>query len=175
MRVLITGATGFIGRALVPLLCHEGHQLIAFVRSAERARSLLGAEVEAVALSDIAHALREALERSDAVVNLAGEAIMGGRWTEARRRVLVESHVQLTKQLVSAIAEARPRPKTLISASAVGYYGDRGSKVLNESSPGGTDFLAQLCTEWEAAARLAEDSGTALIFEPTSHQQNQNG
>jgi uncharacterized protein (TIGR01777 family) len=95
--------------------------------------------------------------------NLAGEAIMGGRWTEARRRVLVESHVQLTNQLVGAIAEARPRPKTLISASAVGYYGDRGSEVLNESSPGGTDFLAQLCKDWEAASRLAEDSGLRVM------------
>lgn len=109
MRVLITGATGLIGRALVPILRGEGHQLIALVRSEERARSLLGAEVETVELSSGVMALREALEPSDAVVNLAGESIMGGRWTEARRRVLVESRVQLTKQLVSAIAEARPR------------------------------------------------------------------
>jgi hypothetical protein len=163
MRVLITGATGFIGRALVPILRREGHQLIALVRSVEGARSLLGAEVEAVALSAGAPALREALERSDAVVNLAGEAIMGGRWTEARRRVLVESRVHLTKQLVGAIAEASPRPKTLISGSAVGYYGDRGSEVLQEWSPGGTDFLAQLCKDWEAAARLAEDSGLRVM------------
>lgn len=163
MRVFITGATGFIGRALVPVLRREGHHLIALVRSVERARSLLGAELEVVALSAGTHALREALERSDAVVNLAGEAIMGGRWTEARRRVLVESRVQLTKQLVGAIAEASPRPKTLISGSAVGYYGDRGSEVLHESSPGGTDFLAQLCKDWEAAARLAEDSGLRVM------------
>jgi uncharacterized protein (TIGR01777 family) len=163
MRVLITGATGFIGRALVPVLRREGHQLIALVRSVERTRSLLGAEVEPLALSAGTHAVREALERSDAVVNLAGEAIMGGRWTEARRRVLVESRVQLTKQLVGAIAEARPRPKTLISGSAVGYYGDRGSEVLHESSPGGTDFLAQLCKDWEEAARLAEDSGLRVM------------
>jgi uncharacterized protein (TIGR01777 family) len=163
MRVLITGATGFIGRALVPLLRHEGRQLIALVRSVERTRSLLGAEVEAVALSAGTHALREALERSDAVVNLAGEAIMGGRWTEARGRVLVESRVQLTKQLVSAIAEARPRPKTLISGSAVGYYGDRGSEVLHELSPGSNDFLSRLCQDWEAAARLAEGSGLRVM------------
>ena len=163
MRVLITGATGFIGRALVPILLGEGHQLIALVRSEERARSLLGAEVETVELSSGVKALTEALERSDAVVNLAGESIMGGRWTEARRRVLVESRVQLTKQLVSAIAEARPRPKTLISGSAVGYYGDRGSEVLHESSPGSNDFLARLCQDWEAAARLAEGSGLRVM------------
>jgi uncharacterized protein (TIGR01777 family) len=163
MRVLITGATGFIGRALVPVLRGEGHQLIALVRSVERARSLLGAEVEAVAFGAGTPALREALERSDAVVNLAGEPILGGRWTEARRRVLVESRVHLTRQLVGAIAEARPRPHTLISASAVGYYGDRGSEVLDESSPGGADFLAQLCKDWEAAARLAEDSGVRVM------------
>jgi len=163
MRVLITGATGFIGRALVPILLGEGHRLIALVRSEERARSLLGAEVETVAPSSGVKSLREALERSDAVVNLAGESIMGGRWTEARRRVLVESRVQLTKQLVSAIAEARPRPKTLISGSAVGYYGDRGSEVLHESSPGSNDFLARLCQDWEAAAQLAEGSGLRVM------------
>jgi len=162
MRVLITGATGFIGRALVPILLGEGHRLIALVRSEERARSLLGAEVETVAPSSGVKSLREALERSDAVVNLAGESIMGGRWTEARRRVLVESRVQLTKQLVSAIAEARPRPKALISGSAVGYYGDRG-RVLHESSPGSNDFLARLCQDWEAAARLAEGSGLRVM------------
>jgi hypothetical protein len=77
--------------------------------------------------------------------------------------VLVESRVQLTKQLAGAIAEARPRPRTLISASAVGYYGDRGGEVLHESSTGGTDFLAQLCKEWEAAARLAENSGLRVM------------
>ena len=163
MRVLITGATGLIGRALVPILLGEGHRLIALVRSEERARSLLGAEVETVAPSSGVKSLREALERSDAVVNLAGESIMGGRWTEVRRRALVESRVQLTRQLVGAIAEARPRPKTLISGSAVGYYGDRGSEVLHESSSGGTDFLAQLCKDWEAAARLAEDSGLRVM------------
>ena len=163
MRVLITGATGFIGRALVPILRREGHQLIALVRSVERARSLLGAEVEVVPLSAGTNALRAGLERSDAVVNLAGEAIMGGRWTEARRQLLVESRLHLTKQLVSAIAEARPRPRTLISGSAVGYYGDRGSEVLRESSPHGSDFLARLCVEWEAAARSAEDSGLRVV------------
>jgi hypothetical protein len=163
MRVLITGATGFIGRALVPILRREGHQLIALVRSEERARSLLGAEVETVALSSGAHGLKQALERSDAVVNLAGEAIMGGRWTETRRRALVESRVQLTQQLVTAISEAQARPKTLISGSAVGYYGDRGGEVLRESSPGGTDFLAQLCQDWEATARLAEGSGLRVV------------
>src|SRR5579871_4208090 len=148
MRVLITGATGFIGRALVPALRRDVHQLIALVRSVERTRSLLGTEVEAVALSSGTPALRAALERSDAVIHLAGEAIMGGRWTEARRQALVESRVLLTQQLVAAIAEASPRPKTLISGSAVGYYGDRGNELLHESSASGTDFLAQLCKDW---------------------------
>ena len=77
--------------------------------------------------------------------------------------MLVDSRVQLTKQLVGAIAEARPHPKTLISGSAVGYYGDRGSEVLHESSPGSTDFLGQLCQDWEAAARLAENSGVRVM------------
>lgn len=170
MRVLITGATGFIGRALVPILRREGHQLIALVRSEERARSLLGADVETVALSSGVHALRQALERSDAVVNLAGESIMGRRWTEARRRVLVESRVQLTKQLISAIAEARPRPKTLISGSAVGYYGNCGSEVLRESSPGSTDFLARLCLEAASAANGRRESRRPVLQRGNAEQ-----
>jgi len=163
MRVFMTGATGFIGRALVPVLRREGHQLIAWVRSEGHARSLLGVEAELIASRKGDLALRKALEQCDAVVNLAGASIMSGRWTEARRRTLAESRVQLTEQLVRAIAEASPRPRILISGSAVGYYGDRGDEVLSEVAAGGGDFLAQLCRDWEAAARAAEEFGLRVI------------
>jgi hypothetical protein len=164
MRILITGATGFLGRALVSALAGEGHQEIAWVRSAERARGLLGAGVEIVVASSGGYALREALERCDAVVNLAGEPILGGRWTQARRRALAGSRVQLTQQLVQAIKEAHPRPGILVSGSAVGYYGDRGVELLQETSPAGAGFLAQLCQDWEAAGRAAEDAGLRVTI-----------
>ncbi|MGA3210812.1 MAG: TIGR01777 family oxidoreductase [Terriglobales bacterium] len=162
MRVFITGATGFIGRALVPILNRSGHQVMAWARSPERARNLLGADVEIVAATAGGGILRGSLERCDAVVNLAGESIMGGRWTEARRRVLTESRVSLTRQLVQAIAEAGPRPRILISGSAVGYYGDRGTEVLNEVSTGGRGFLAHLCHAWEAEAQAAADKDKGI-------------
>src|SRR6478736_2025520 len=117
MRVLITGATGFIGRALVPRLQRDGHTIVAWVRSESRARSLLGADVELLPASRGHDALVDALREIDAVVNLAGEALIGKRWTPARRRVLEESRVGVTRDLVRAIAAATPRPRVLVSGS----------------------------------------------------------
>jgi hypothetical protein len=164
MRVLVTGATGFIGRALVPVLQREGHQVLAWVRSETAARGRLGAEVELVNAAAGVAALTEALERSDAVVNLAGEPIMGGRWTAARRQVLRSSRIGVTHEIVQALAAARQRPRVLVSGSAVGYYGDRGNDVLTEDSPPGEDFLAQLCQGWEAAARQARGHGLRVVL-----------
>src|SRR5689334_21527668 len=120
MRVLITGATGFIGRALVPRLQRDGHTIVAWVRSESRARSLLGADVDLVAASAGHAALVDALGNVDAVVNLAGEPLVGKRWTPERRRVLEASRVGVTADLVRAIGAATPRPRVLVSGSAVG-------------------------------------------------------
>ena len=125
MRVFVTGATGFVGRALIPRLQRDGHAVVAWVRSPARARGLLGAEVELVHADTASDGLVGAIERSDAVVNLAGEPLMGGRWTAARRAVLEGSRIAVTEQLVRAMAEAKSRPRVFISGSAVGYYGDR--------------------------------------------------
>jgi len=163
MRVLVTGATGFIGRALVPVLRREGHSVVVWVRSEARARGRLGAEVDTVDAGAGTAALTAALEQCDAVVNLAGEPILGGRWTAARRKVLRDSRVGVTDRLVQAIAAGRRRPRVLISGSAVGYYGDRADEVLKENSPPGRDFLAELGQEWEAAARAAETLGLRVV------------
>jgi uncharacterized protein len=163
MRVCVTGATGFIGRALIPVLRREGHTVVAWVRSEARARSLLGAEVETADADAGLEGLIRVLERCDAVVNLAGEPIMGGRWTAARRTVLANSRVQTTEQLVAAIAVASPRPRVLISGSAVGYYGDRGGERLDESAASGDDFLSDLCQAWEGAARDAGALGLRVV------------
>jgi uncharacterized protein (TIGR01777 family) len=164
MRVLVTGATGFIGRALVPRLQRGGHDVVVWARSETRARGLLGAAVEIVPTGAGDEALVQALERCDAVVNLAGEPLMGGRWTAARRKILERSRVALTEDLVRAIGAATRRPRVLISGSAVGYYGDRGDEPLAETSRAGDDFLAELCLKWEAAAQEAEALGPRVVL-----------
>ncbi len=163
MRILVTGATGFIGRALVPLLHREGHSVVAWVRDAGRARSLLGGDVELVPAANGFDSLVQTLESCDAVVNLAGEPLMGGRWTTVRRAVLEDSRIKVTALLVRAIGEAKPRPRIFISGSAVGYYGDRADETLTEASSPGGDFLAQLCRKWEGAAQEAERLGLRVV------------
>ena len=163
MRIFITGATGFIGRALVPALRRNGHAVVVWARSETRARARLGADVDVVDAAAGRSRLIAAIEDCDAVINLAGEPILGGRWTAARRRTLEDSRVALTDAIVDAIAAARRRPRVLVSGSAVGYYGDRADEVLTEQSEPGGDFLAQLCRRWEAAAQRAEGDGVRVV------------
>jgi hypothetical protein len=157
MQILVTGATGFVGRALILRLLRDGHRVRALVRSRGRAASLLGADVE-LADAKGEGALLRAVEGCDAVINLAGESV-GTRWTAARKRALWDSRVKLTEELVAAIGRAERRPSVLVSASAVGYYGDRGDEPLDEGSAPGSDFLAEMCEAWEAAAQAAEQHG----------------
>jgi uncharacterized protein len=162
MRVTILGATGFIGRALVARLLRDGCSIVAWVRDPERARSQLGAEAELVAA--VPGSLAASLSGADAVVNLAGESVLGGRWSAARRRLLGESRVALTRQLVAALGQASPRPRVLVSASAIGYYGDRGDQEVDETATSGSDFLAGLTRAWEEEARAAEPLGIRVAL-----------
>jgi hypothetical protein len=164
VRVLITGATGFIGRALVPRLQRAGHSVVVWARSDTRAMALLGADIDVVSVAAGQEALVTALSSCDAVINLAGEAILGGRWTETRRAILRASRVDVTGHLVTAIDAASPRPRVLVSGSAVGYYGDRADEVLTEASPAGDDFLSRLCRDWEQAAQAASASGVRVVL-----------
>lgn len=161
MKVLLTGATGFLGRALTLALRRGGHEVRAWVRSVERARALLGDQAEILEADEAR--LGAALEGVDAVVNLAGEPILS-RWTGKRRGELRASRVDLTARLVRALEGAKRRPRVLISASAVGFYGDRGAERLSETSPAGTGFLPALCVDWEAAARRAESLGLRVVL-----------
>jgi uncharacterized protein (TIGR01777 family) len=164
MNVFITGGTGFLGRSLMLRLRRDGHSVTALTRSIVKGRSLLGMEADLLEASASDEALVAALERADAVVNLAGEPILGGRWNEDKMRRLRRSRVDLTSSLVDAMAKTSSPPKVFISGSAVGLYGNRGDEVLTEASMPGTGFLADLCRDWEAAALKAELLGTRVVL-----------
>jgi uncharacterized protein (TIGR01777 family) len=164
MRILVTGATGFIGRALVPRLQRDGHSVVAWVRSDTRALALLGGDIDIVSTAAGPEALTTALSQCDAVVNLAGEPILGKRWTAERRSVLRASRIDVTGQLVTALESAQPRPRVLVSSSAVGFYGDRGDELLDESSGPRDDFLSRLCQDWEASAQRAVGAGLRVVI-----------
>ena len=163
MRIFVSGATGFIGRALVPLLQRYGHTVVVLARSEIRARNLLGADVSIIPTTHDLSTLATAISGCDAVVNLAGAPLVGKRWTAARRRVLEESRIGVTEQLVRAIEAASPRPSVFIAGSAVGYYGDRANEELIESSASTDDFLSRLCQKWEAAAIKAKSLGVRVV------------
>ena len=163
MKVFVTGATGFIGRALVLALRRRGHTVVGWVRCEKRARALLGDEVELLQITDRDSSLSEALSRCQGVVNLAGEPIFGKRWTRARRQSLLASRVSLTSRLATGIKNAGQAPRVFLSGSAVGFYGDRGNEELDESSGPGNGFLASLCQKWERAALEASSASTRVV------------
>jgi uncharacterized protein (TIGR01777 family) len=163
MKILITGATGFVGRALSLQLQQEGHELVALSRNVERARSILGDEVQIVSMADFDQGLRDMLTAVDAVINLAGEPVVGKRWSTRQKSRLRESRVGLTKRLVGLLAELPTPPATLISASAVGFYGERVDEPVEEGASAGTGFLAQLCEDWERATDKAVDLGVRVV------------
>ncbi|MEZ4367327.1 MAG: TIGR01777 family oxidoreductase [Kofleriaceae bacterium] len=165
MNFLVTGATGFVGRALLLRLARDHHQVTAWVRDPDRARAALGPGVALVRVDDDA-GLGAAIADADVVINLAGEPIVGRRWTRARKAALRASRVDTTQRLVAAMAAnagAARRP-VLVSASAVGLYGDRGDEVLSEHAPAGRGFAAELCVAWEAAAEAARPYAARVVL-----------
>src|SRR5215471_3854710 len=160
MRVFITGATGFVGRALTLRLLGTGHQVTAWVRDENSARSLLGSDVELVSTNS---RIGEQIPRANGVINLAGEPVLAGRWTASRKRAIVDSRLNLTRAIATAIAGSSSPPSVFISASAVGYYGDRGDETVVDDTPAGNDFLATLCRDWEASALEAQKYGTRVF------------
>ena len=154
MTILLTGATGFVGRALVLRLLRDRHDVVALVRDPARARRLLGAAPTLVSLADAA-AVRRAVGRADAIVHLAGEGIVDRRWTAARKRALHASRVDLARRLVDDLAAHPRRRPVWVNASAVGWYGDRGDEALAEDAAPGAGYAAELCRDWEAAAEAA--------------------
>ncbi|HET9721386.1 MAG TPA: TIGR01777 family oxidoreductase [Solirubrobacteraceae bacterium] len=169
-RVVVTGATGLIGQAVVHELRARGEEVVALSRDAQRARRQLGADVEVVAWADpLSMPLPEsALAGADSVIHLLGEPI-AQRWSEEVKRRIRDSRVLGTRNVVAgllAVPEAR-RPRVLVSQSAVGYYGPRGQEELTEAAPPGTDFLAGVVKAWEAEAQAAEDMGLRVVLTRT--------
>ena len=164
MRVTVTGATGMIGRALVGELLARGDEVTALGRDPARARAALPAAVQAVAWPDPkgTPAPPEGLRGRDAVVHLAGERL-DQRWSAPVKREVRDSRVLGTRNLVAALRALEDRPATLISQSAVGYYGPHGDERIDEKTPAGDDFLARVCREWEAEAERAEELGVRVV------------
>ena len=159
MKFFVTGATGFIGQALVLRLLRDGHEVKALVRSADRARSLLGADVALCTRHD--GSMGESLSDSEVIINLAGKPLIGDRWDDRTRSEIRSSRVDLTQEIVDLIPEDG-KERVLLSASAVGVYGNRGDEKLSEEAPAGSGFLAELCSDWEAAAFAAEKKGVRV-------------
>lgn len=159
MRILITGATGFIGRSLCRALAESGHELLAVSRSPEKARDVLpeGTEIRS-GVTDFIDAAPEA------VINLAGEPIAEGRWTDEKKRRIVESRVETTRAVVDLCARAENPPGVLVSASAMGYYGDQGQREVTEDTPPNHEFVHEICDRWETEARKVEAHGVRVAI-----------
>jgi len=163
MKILVTGSTGLVGTALVARLAGEGHTICRLLRPQSRpaAGSKDGFDV---AWNPATGELGGAGVGADAVVNLAGASIADSRWSDERKKLLRTSRIDTTHALVNALAKMSARPRVLVSASAIGIYGNRGDEVLTEESALGTDFLAGLAKEWEAEARKAEALGVRVVL-----------
>lgn len=158
-RVLVSGATGFIGPKLVRDLRSRGNRVVAYVRNGVKARRLLGPEVDVVV--DLGSL--PSTERIDAVVNLAGAPIAGAPWTKRRRALLLDSRLGVTRALLALTQRLDTKPSTWVNASAIGYYGARaGDELVDEQTPPGTGFQAELCRRWEESAAQAGAQGIAV-------------
>ena len=156
MNVLISGATGLIGSALIPELEAGAHRVTRLTRS-PRSDGAVGWN------PDTGEIDASQLEGHDAVVHLAGESIAEGRWTPRKKARILDSRRRGTRLLAKTLAERPTPPKVMVSASAVGYYGDRGNELLREDSRPGSDFLAEVCQAWEAAADPARQAGIRVV------------
>src|SRR5690242_7426619 len=168
MKILVTGSTGLVGTALVKVLGSDGHTVCRLMRPQSKAASGSKDGFD-VAWNPATGELGGAGVGPDAVVNLAGASIAGGRWTNKRKELLRTSRIDTTRALVKALAKMNARPRVLVSASAIGIYGDRGDEVLTEESKPGTDSLAGLAREWEAEALKAEARSEEHTSELQSH------
>ena len=159
MKILISGSHGLVGSALIKSLTANGHEVIRLVR---HARAVGSPEIEWQPDKGLID--KEHLEGLDAVVHLAGENIAEGRWTDEKKRAIRESRVKGTALLSETLATLHHPPAVFLSASAIGYYGDRGDELLTESSAPGNDFLADVCQQWEKATAPVAEKGIRTVL-----------
>ena len=175
MQIVVAGGTGFIGRPLCVALCREGHRVILLTRRIE-AQWPCGSTVTAVEWNGReAGSWEHCLDGADAVINLAGAPIADGRWNNARKQLLMESRVFTTRLLVEALSRCSSKPRTLINASGIGYYGASDDRVLDEGAARGQDFLSYLCILWEAEALRAAELGVRVVMLRTGMVLEQDG
>jgi uncharacterized protein len=176
MQIVVAGGTGFIGRPLCASLSREGHRVTLLTRRREEAQRSCGSTVTAVEWNGReAGTWEHCLEGVDAVINLAGAPIADGRWTEARKRWLTESRILTTHLLAEAMSRRTSKPRTLVSASGIGYYGASDDRVLDEDATQGEGFLADLCLAWEAEALRASEFGVRIVTLRTGMVLEQDG
>lgn len=157
MKVLISGASGLIGSRLIPFLEERGHEVLRLVRREPKGPGEVRWDPAAGTIDS------EALAGVEAAVHLSGASIAEGRWTAARKKLLLDSRIDSTSLLAKTLAGLEPKPKVFLSCSAIGYYGDRGDEALTERSAKGGDFLCDLCEKWEQAAKPAKDAGIRVV------------
>jgi uncharacterized protein (TIGR01777 family) len=157
MRVLVTGSSGLIGKALISAMKVAGHDMVRAVRKET------AGEGEIAWCPDRGFLDKAALEGIDAVVHLAGDGIADGRWNASKKKRLRDSRIGPTSKLCEDLAQMKRRPSVLVSASAIGVYGSRGDEILKENSPLGSDFLAEICKDWESATAPAKKAGIRVV------------
>ncbi|GIW21997.1 MAG: hypothetical protein KatS3mg068_1004 [Candidatus Sericytochromatia bacterium] len=158
MNILITGSSGFIGKNLMKFLENEGHNIFRLVRKASEVNNkniFWNIEEEYID--------KDKLSNIDAVVHLAGENISSGRWTKEKKKKILDSRVYGTRLISKTLADLEKKPKVFISASAIGYYGDRGNESLDENSTKGNSFLSDVCYQWEKETEIAKQNGIRTI------------
>lgn len=162
MKVIVTGSTGLVGRALIRSLLADGHEVTRLVRG--RSQGFRAPGTAAVHWDPERGEIdAQALEGHDAAVHLAGESVAEGRWDDEKKRRIRESRVKGTSLLAGALAGLSAKPSVLVSASATGFYGDRGAEILREESTSGSDFLSEVCREWEKATLQASQAGIRVV------------
>lgn len=160
MKILITGASGLIGKALQKSFAAKGYEMLLASRREPKDTSHIQWDAD----TGFRDADLDRLEGLDAVVHLAGENIAGLRWTDEKKKAIRDSRVFGTRSMIETFDELKAKPKAFISGSAIGFYGDRGDEEMTESSPAGKTFLAEVCKEWEAESRRAEDLGIRTVL-----------
>lgn len=167
MNIIMAGGSGFIGSKLASRLVQGGHQVWILSRNPEDQRlpaGVTGVRWDAATSNGWGHLV----EQADAIVNLTGENLAGGLWTQALKNRLLTSRVNAGLAIVEAVRNASRRPRVMLQSSGIGYYGNGGDQLLSENSPPGQDFMAQLCVQWEASTRQLEELGVRRVVMRTS-------